>query len=96
MDRRATSIVSYLSFIGWLIAFCAGDREGANFHLNQSLVLNLAGLIVAAIRKFPLIGSPVAWILNIVLFVLWIMGFIYACQDKEQEVPVIGSIHILK
>ena len=34
--KKVTSIVAYLSWIGLLIAFVAGDREGAKFHLNQS------------------------------------------------------------
>lgn len=38
MDKKTTGIVSYITLIGWLIAFCAGDKEGAKFHLNQSLV----------------------------------------------------------
>lgn len=45
MDKKTTGIVSYITLIGWLIAFCAGDKEGAKFHLNQSLVLYLASLI---------------------------------------------------
>ena len=42
MDKKTTGIVSYITLIGWLIAFCAGDKEGAKFHLNQSLVLYLS------------------------------------------------------
>ena len=34
MDTKTTSIVAYITWIGLLIAFCAGDREGAKFHLN--------------------------------------------------------------
>ena len=30
MDKKTTGIVSYITLIGWLIAFCAGDKEGAN------------------------------------------------------------------
>ena len=39
MDKKTTGIVSYITLIGWLIAFCDGDNEGAKFHLKQSLVL---------------------------------------------------------
>ena len=31
MDKKTTGIVSYITLIGWLIAFCAGDKEGAKF-----------------------------------------------------------------
>ncbi len=29
MDKRATDIVAYLTWVGLLIAFVAGDREGS-------------------------------------------------------------------
>lgn len=95
MDKRATSIISYITLIGWLIAYCAGDKEGAKFHLNQSLVLHLASLIVSACTHIPLIGGIVCPVLNIIILVFWVIGLIYACENKEQEVPILGSIKIL-
>ena len=37
--------------IGWIVAFCAGDKEGAKFHLNQALVI-LIGQIIAMRCQF--------------------------------------------
>lgn len=88
MDKKITGIVAYISWVGWLIAFFAGDKEGAKFHLNQSLVIMLfmlAGII-------PIIG----WIWEIFMLVCWIMGLIAAIKEEEKEVPLIGKIHILK
>ena len=45
MDRKLTGVVAYLTWVGLLIAYLAGDREGAKFHLNQALVIWLAGTI---------------------------------------------------
>ena len=95
MDRKTTGIIAYLTLVGWLIAFCAGDREGAKFHLNQSLVLIIANVIVNVCRYIPLIGHIVSPVLSLVLFILWIIGFVYACQDQEKEIPVLGGIRIL-
>lgn len=39
MDAKTTSIVAYITLIGLIIALCAGDKEGARFHLNQALVI---------------------------------------------------------
>ena len=59
MDKKTTGIVSYITLIGWLIAFCAGDKEGAKFHLNQSLVLYLASLINSIIiSRIPICKNP--------------------------------------
>ena len=45
MNKKVTSIVGYCSIIGWLVAYFAGDKEGAKFHLNQGLTL---GIVEAA------------------------------------------------
>ena len=55
MNKKTTGIVSYITLIGWLIAFFAGDKEGAKFHLNQSLVC-----LVCSIALF------VFWIIGLV------------------------------
>ena len=71
MDKKTTGIVSYITLIGWLIAFCAGDKEGAKFHLNQSLVLYLASLINSIIIS----RIPVIIIIIIVIPGLVIISF---------------------
>ena len=53
MDARTTSIVAYITWIGLIIAFVAGDKEGAKFHLNQALVIALAALL----SPIPCIGQ---------------------------------------
>ena len=81
----------------WLIAFCAGDKEGAKFHLNQ-----VTGVIPCItdqqhylFRAVPICGWAVSGILSIVFFIFWIMGLVYACKDEEKELPLLGSIKIL-
>ena len=39
MNKKTTGIIAYITWIGWIVAFCAGDKEGAKFHLNQALVI---------------------------------------------------------
>lgn len=88
MDRKTTGIVAYITWIGLIIAFVAGDREGAKFHLNQALVVFLFSLL----SIIPCIG----WLWAIFMLVCWIMGLVYAVQDVEKEVPLLGKIKILK
>ena len=96
MDKRATAIVSYFSLIGWIIAYCIGDREGAKFHLNQSLVILLTGIIAGACAVIPIIGHLVSSVLGIITFIFWVMGLVFACENKDQEVPILGIFKILK
>ena len=88
MDKKTTGIVAYITFIGLIIAICAGDREGAKFHLNQALVIWLFSLLSC----IPLIG----WIWSIFIAVCWVMGLIAAINEEEKPVPLIGGIQILK
>lgn len=103
MNKKVTGIVGYITWIGLIVAFCAGDKEGAKFHLNQSLVLWLAEIVVGLIATvggyIPVVGliiSLVAGICQLVLFVFWIMGLINAIKEEEKPLPIIGGIQILK
>lgn len=95
MDRKATGIVSYLTIIGWFVAFFAGDKEGAKFHMNQSLVVHLAFLVLFILGYVPIIGWFV-WILRIVVFVFGVLGVVYAFQDQDKEIPLLGIIKLLQ
>ena len=88
MTTKATGIVAYITWIGLIIAFCAGDKEGAKFHLNQALVIFLFGLLSVV----PCLGQ----IWAIFILVCWIMGLVAAINEEEKEVPLIGKIRILK
>jgi uncharacterized membrane protein len=96
MDKKTTGIVAYITLIGWLIAFLAGDKEGAKFHLNQALVITLGSIISGIIRHIPVVGTKISLVLGIFLFVCWILGLIAACNGEEKEVPLIGKIKILQ
>lgn len=94
MDKKTTDIVAYLTWIGFIIALVAGDREASKFHINQALVLNLFSL-TSLLSGIPVIRI-FAGIWSIVVFVLWIIGFVAAINGEEKEVPILGKIKILK
>lgn len=88
MDKKTTSIVAYLTWIGLLIAIFAGDKDGALFHINQALVI----LLFSLLSIIPCIG----WIWGVFMIVCWFMGLIAAINQEEKEVPLIGKIKLLK
>ena len=88
MDKKTIGIVAYLTGIGLIIALVLGDREGAKFHLNQALVIWLAGLL----RWVPCVG----WLWGVFCFICAAMGCISAINGEEREVPLLGQIRLLK
>ena len=73
----------------------AGDKEGAKFHLNQALVVNLASIVCGILGYIPVVNL-VGGILGIVVFVFWVMGLIAAIREEEKPLPVIGNIRIIQ
>ena len=96
MGKKATDIVAYIGWIGWLIAFFAGDRQAAKLHLNQALVLNLLSIILSILSSFGGIITTVASIVSVIFFVLWIIGLVNACKGQDRPLPIVGGISILK
>ncbi|MCI9337271.1 MAG: hypothetical protein HFH93_06995 [Lachnospiraceae bacterium] len=95
MDRKTTGIVAYLTIVGWFVAYFVGDREDAKFHLNQALVVHMTFIVLSILARIPIVGWFV-WILNAVVFVIGVLGIIYAIQDQDKEVPLLGIIKLLK
>ena len=72
MDRKATGVVAYLTIVGWFVAYFAGDREEAKFHLNQALVVNLAFIVLWILGYIPIVRWFV-WIIRILLFIMGVL-----------------------
>jgi uncharacterized membrane protein len=96
---RTAAIVSYITFIGWLISFFGLHRFNktsySSFHLRQSLLIHIFSFILKFVYSFSLasIGSLIfVAFFSILLFILWLRGFLDAINGKEKPIPVIGAI----
>ena len=92
-EGKTIAIISYLWFIGLIIAFIMNnDKKNsfASFHIRQMIGLVLLSLIVYALRVFVGIGI-FGWVLSMGVFVLWILGFIGAIQGEEKRIPLLGD-----
>ena len=95
MDKKTTDIVAYLTWVGLIIAFVIGDRERSKFHLNQSLVIWLAGTIVGFVSWIPLIGGLISAVGGLFCAVCWFIGLIGAIQGQEKPVPFLGQFTLI-
>ena len=101
MDGKSIAIISYLTIIGWIIAYVMHGNNRSQlgaFHLRQSLFLMLSGFTIAIAQSIFFLIPILGWIISILLyfvllglFVLWIIGLIAAINGEEKEVPVLGK-----
>jgi len=93
-EGKTIAIISYITWIGLLIAFIMNNEkknEFARFHIRQSLMLVLAGIALGIIFAIPILGWIAGFVGWIALFVFWIMGLIGAVNGEKKEVPIIGK-----
>lgn len=102
MDKKTLSIVSYITIIGWVIAFIIynGKTEKSSlekFHLEQSLGLGILGFLIGVVSSFmPASIQMIFSIASIAVFVLWILGIINASKEEEKPVPLVGGLFVGK
>ena len=99
MNNKTLSIVSYITFIGWLIAYFSG-KENANgllkYHLKQSFGLFLAALafniLVSILAVISVSLASIVSIAGIGFLILTIIGIINAANELEKPLPIIGKM----
>ncbi|MBO9639655.1 MAG: hypothetical protein J7576_15900, partial [Siphonobacter aquaeclarae] len=88
MNNKSLSILSYITLIGWLIAYFTGKDQANDllkYHLRQSLGLLITGLLLSiglnilmAITSLYSLGY-----LSLVVLVLLIIGAINAANEVK-------------
>lgn len=92
-EGKTIAIISYLTFIGTIIAFVMNqDKKNsfASFHIRQAGGLFILGFVTTFIKRF----SYNDWFGNILAFgllILWIIGFIGVIQGEEKRIPLLGD-----
>jgi uncharacterized membrane protein len=108
-DGKTAGIISYLTIVGWLIAFFLMHNNNktslGSYQLRQTLLFHLASMIVSWIlgiiftAMFFSSGVETGflslvsfnWIIRLVFFILWLIGFIGAINGEKKPIPLIGE-----
>ena len=104
-DGKMAGIISYLTIIGWIIAYFAlhKDKETSlgRYQLRQTLLFHIVSMVISwgAGILFGLLFLSVSVtlsmalirIVQLALFILWIIGFIGAVQGEKKPIPLIGE-----
>lgn len=92
-EGKTMAIISYLTWIGALIAFIMNNEKHnsfAAFHIRQMIGLSLFAFLTGFLSKY--IGDFGFGIITIFLIVLWVIGFFGAVQGQEKKIPLFGDL----
>lgn len=103
MNSKTIAIVSYITIIGWLIAFFQykdNKTPLAKYHLEQSLGVFIFSILWSVVMQivFSLIPAMamLGSLLSLVPLVLVIIGIINAANEELKPVPVVGPYFVGK
>ncbi len=89
-NGKTIGIVAYLTLIGWIIALVmhsSNKTEFGAFHIRQMLGIFVVSVLLYFVAGFLGI-SIISWIVQIAVFVYWLLGFIGAVQGEMKLVPL--------
>ncbi|MFB9844749.1 hypothetical protein [Mucilaginibacter ginsenosidivorans] len=107
-DGKTVGIISYLTIVGWLIAYFAMHNEKkteqGSYQLRQTLLFYIVSIgffviwrvVIVALLFTSLtmlaLAGTIIWIVDIGFFVLWLLGFIGAVNGQKKPIPLIGDM----
>ena len=88
-NNKTAAIAAYITWIGFIIAICIGDRSDryVAHHLNQALVINIASVLGGVLGVIPLIGNLAASIVSLAVLVFWVIGIYRAAIGSTEPLP---------
>lgn len=92
-DAEQNKLMAVLSYIGPLVIvsfLIAKDEPFVKFHIKQGLVLFVIEVIIWFLMMVFWFLFPILQIVNIVVFVLAIIGIVNAVGGKEKPLPFVG------
>lgn len=97
MKKNTIALISYITWIGFIIALAKGDRSDLFIahHMNQALVINIASIVGGVINVIPILGTLASGIISTAVIVFDIMGIVSAYRGSMDPLPLIGDIHLM-
>jgi len=98
MNNKTLSIVSYITIIGWLVAYLKGKDNADSmlkYHLRQALGLALVNIIFSLalnIVAMVILALSFIGVFGFVFLILWIIGIINAANGAQKPLPIIGKM----
>lgn len=104
-EGKTAGIISYMTIIGWLIAYFAmhKDKKTAigSYQLRQTLLLHIVYIVLGwggsivfgalAISTGIFAIAYLTWIISLAMLIFWIIGLIGAINGEKKPIPLIGE-----
>ena len=96
-NSRTVAVVSYITWIGWIVAFLIRDRSDAfaAHHINQALMINLISIAGGLCSYIPQVGDQLSTVVSIGVLVLTIMGIYRAAKWRQDPLPLVGGLRLI-
>lgn len=93
-ENKIWGILAYFWILSVVVVATKKNSPFAMYHAKQGLVIFALSIVNSVLQWIiPLtIWYTISWIISLALFVLAIIGIIYAAQGQKKEVPLIGQI----
>ncbi|GAA5097507.1 hypothetical protein GCM10023210_32670 [Chryseobacterium ginsengisoli] len=99
MNQKTLSIISYITIMGWAVAYFGSKNETRGKllikHLEQSLGLSILSIFTGIVISFITMFVPFLAILsylNLIFFALIILGVINAANERISNIPIVGNL----
>lgn len=97
-NSRLWSVLSYITWIGWILAFVLRDRNDplVRRHINQALILNIVSIVVNIFAKIGGLLGKLGGLLGILCLVFLVWGIIRAIKGSDEPLPIIGEYQFVQ
>jgi uncharacterized membrane protein len=91
-DQNLMAAICYLWIVSIIILLTRKDNEFIQFHAKQATVLFGLWVVLWVLSAFVGILFIVWWILDLVLFIAAVIGFIKAYGGEKYRLPLIADL----
>ena len=92
-EGKTNAIISHFWILGTIIAIILNNNKKnsfSSFYIRQMIGLNLLSILnLWIVERY--IGSFTSWIIDGVLFILWVISFVSMLKEEEKETPIVGE-----
>ncbi|HEM56522.1 MAG TPA: hypothetical protein ENO30_07180 [Thermodesulfobium narugense] len=91
-ENKVIASLSYISILFLIPLLVKRDSKFCIEHAKQGLVLFIFEIALSIIEYIPILGWIIGLLGGIVLFVVSLIGFIYALQGKFWKIPIVYDL----